>query len=141
MREWVLKIYVYSLSYYFVLFHKALLLKLSSNICEKSFRYLRHFLPFFFFVYFHWKITCQLGKVNKKVKTESQQLNWRSIFVLWVSTSLFVYSLKRPISYCCRISTILCMIFEKRLFIKVRCRPWFTKYAHDKPLFPFQNNE
>ena len=58
------------------------------------------------------------------------------VWVSWVSTSPLVYYLKRPINYCCRICTILCMIFKKRLFIEVLCRPLFTKYAHCKPLFP-----
>ena len=49
-----------------------------------------------------------------------------------VSTSCFVYSLKRLMNYCCRICTISCMIFKNR--------PLFTKYEHCKPLFPFQKN-
>ena len=53
-----------------------------------------------------------------------------------VSTSL----LKRPINYCCRICTILCMVFKKRLFIAALCRPLFKKYPHCSPLFPFENN-
>ena len=57
-----------------------------------------------------------------------------------VSTSPFVYSLKRPINYFFRIFTILCMIFKKRPFIEALCKPLFTKCAHCKPLFPFQNN-
>ena len=32
------------------------------------------------------------------------------------------------------------MIFKERLFIETLCRPLFTKYAHYKPLFQFQNN-
>ena len=31
-------------------------------------------------------------------------------------------------------------LFKKDLFIEALCRPLFTKYAHCKPLFPFQNN-
>ena len=61
---------------------------------------------------------------------------WGSPF----SMSFLVYSLKPPINYSCRICTILCMILKKRLFIEALCRPLFTKYAHFKPLFPFQNN-
>ena len=30
---------------------------------------------------------------------------------------------------------------QKCLFIEAICRPLFTKYAHPKPLYPFQNNE
>ena len=51
-----------------------------------------------------------------------------------------IYSLKRPINYCCWIWTILCKIFKKRLFIEALCRPLFTKYAYCKSLFSFQNN-
>ena len=57
-----------------------------------------------------------------------------------LSMSSLVHSLKRPINYCCRICTILCMILKKLLFIEALCRPLFTKYAHCKPLFQFQNN-
>ena len=55
-------------------------------------------------------------------------------------TSFNVPPIKQPINYCCRFCTILCMVFKKRLFIEVLCRPLFTKYAHCRPLFPFQNN-
>ena len=66
---------------------------------------------------------------------------WVLVFgVSRVSTSPLVYSLKRPINYCCNICTIFCMIFKKRLFIEALCRPLFMKYACCKPLFPFQNN-
>ena len=61
---------------------------------------------------------------------------WGSRF----SMSSLVYSLKRPINFCCRICTILCMILKKRLFIEALCGPLLRKYAHFKPLFPFQNN-
>ena len=33
------------------------------------------------------------------------------------------------------------MIFKTRLFIEALCKPLFTKHAHCKPLFPFQNIE
>ena len=52
--------------------------------------------------------------------------------------SPFVYSLKRPTNYCCKMCTILCMIFKNRLFMKALCRPLFTKYANCKPLFSFE---
>ena len=51
-----------------------------------------------------------------------------------------VYSLKRQINCCCRICGILRMIFKKRPFIEALCKLLFTKYAHCKPLLPFQNN-
>ena len=102
--------------------------------------------PNFSFASFHWKITWYLGKINKKVKTE--RVGWRRreltlsphVWGLRVSTCPLVYCLKQPINYCCRIFTILCMIFKKHLFIVALCSPIFIKYAHCKPLFPFQNN-
>ena len=81
----------------------------------------------FSFVCFQWKITWYLGKVNKKVKTESQQLNWRSALLFMVQHPPLVTPLKRPIPYCCRICTILCMIIKRRLFIEMICKPLFTK--------------
>ena len=97
----------------------------------------------FYFVYFHWKATWHLGKINKKVKTERVN-NWTesqsSCLGSRVPTFPLVYSPKQPISYCCRIYTILSMIFKKRLFIEALCRALFTRYAPCKPLFPFQNN-
>ena len=51
-----------------------------------------------------------------------------------------IYSVKRPINYCCIICTTVCIIFKKRLFIEALCRPLFRKHAHCKPLFPCQNN-
>ena len=44
---------------------------------------------------------------------------WGSRF----SMSSLVYSLKRPINYCCRICTILCTILKKRQYIEALCRP------------------
>ena len=57
-----------------------------------------------------------------------------------VSMPSLSHYLKQPINYCCRVCAILCMILKKRLFIEALCRVLFTKYAHCKPLFPFQNN-
>ena len=48
--------------------------------------------------------------------------------------------LKCPLNYYCRLCTILCMIFKRLLFMQALCRPLFTKYAHCKPLLPFQSN-
>ena len=113
---------------------------------DKSTRKLLHALnafPNFAFVCFHWKIICHLGKVSKKVKTERVSNLIDAQFSCLGFTSFnvpFVYSLKRLINYCCKICTILCMIFKKLLFIEALCRPLFTKYAHCTPLFPFQNN-
>ena len=89
------------------------------------------------------KITWYLGKVYKKAKTErvGNGIDAQSFCLRFTSFNLpLLYSLKPLIIYCCRICTILCMIFKKRLFIEALCRPLFTKYAHCKPVFPFQNN-
>ena len=51
-----------------------------------------------------------------------------------------LYSLKRLINYCCKICTILCIIFKKCLFIEALCIPLFTKFTHCKPLFLFKNS-
>ena len=117
----------------------------------KSTQKFLHALKKFFdfsFVCFHCKKTSHFGKVNKKVKTERSAIKLRLSPRVWdsqVSTSsplphLPCYSLKRPINYCCRTSPILCMIFKICMFIKTLCRTLFTKYAHYKPLFPFENN-
>ena len=83
-------------------------------------------------------------QVNKKVKTKRRSATELTLSPrVWgsrVSTSPLVYSLKRPLKYCCRVCTILHMTFKKRLFIEGLCRPLFTKYAHFKILFVFQNN-
>ena len=72
-----------------------------------------------------------------------QCFNWQEVLSprVWgsrISTS----SLFTPWNeqYCCRICAILYMIFKKRVFTEALCRPLFTKQAHCKPLFPFQNN-
>ena len=106
--------------------------------------------PNFSFVCFHWEITWHLGKVKMNIKREREREREREPTIeltlsprVWgsrVSTSPLVYSLKQSINYCCRICTILCMIFEKRLFIEALWRPLVTKYALCKLLFPFQNN-
>ena len=112
--------------------------------CFKSTRKFLHELkafPNISFVCFHWKITWHLGKIKKKVKLRESAIELtRRVWGSRVSASPVVYSLKRPINYFCRICTTLCMIFKERLFIETLCRPLFTKYAHYKPLFQFQNN-
>ena len=105
------------------------------NLPNFFFHELKAFPNFSIFC-FHRKITWNLGKVNRKVKRLS---NWTDAQLTSFNVPL-AYSLKRPINYCCRICTILCIIFKTRLFIEALCRPWFIKYAHCKPLFPFQNN-
>ena len=97
---------VYHIISLFALFHEALLLKLSSNLREKSFTHFSNFLTILLFVFIE---------------------------------KYLIYSLKRPINYCCRISAILCNSKNVRS-IEALCRPLFTKYTHCKPLFPFQNN-
>ena len=83
-----------------------------------------------------WMFVYAFDLANKKTRNNKTD-RVRS----WIDTqSSLVHSLKRPINYCCRICTILCMILKKLLFIEALCRPLFTKYAHCKPLFQFQNN-
>ena len=99
--------------------------------------------PIFSFVCFHWKITGHLGKVNKKVEADrvNNGIDAQSSCLSFMSFSVaLVYSLKRPINYCCKICTILCTILKRCLFIEALCRSIFTKYAQCKPLLPFQNN-
>ena len=131
MREWLQKIFVYS-------YH---ILSLPISVLARLFLHVFKAFPNFSFVCFHWKIIWNLRKVNKKVNAEiAMELTLSPrVWGSRVSTSLLVYSLKRPINYCCRICTILC-IFKKRLLIEGLCRPLFTTYAHCKLLFPFQNN-
>ena len=83
-------------------------------------------------------------------RQSNSKLRWREsaveltlsprVFGSQVSRSHLIYSLRRPIDYCCRSCTILWMILKKNLFIEALCRLWFRKYAQCKPLFPFQSN-
>ena len=124
-----------------------LYLKVPNHVClevkyyplRKSMQNFLHGLkasPNFSFFCFHWKLTRHLGKVNKKVKRVSN----------WIDTQFTSFNVppcllpKTTDKLCCRICTIWCMIFKKLLFIEVLCRSLFTKYAHCKPLFPFQNS-
>ena len=102
------------------------------NVRKKFFHGIKAF-PNSPFLCFHWKIIWHLGKVKKKIKSVS---NWTDAHF----TSFNVPPCLLPINYCCWICTIWCMTFKKRLFTEVLCRPLFTKYAHCKPLFPFENN-
>ena len=96
---------------HFVLLHEALLLLrclfekyfqfAKSNLREKFFTYLRHFLTFILLVF-----------IAKSRESAIESTFSPCICVARVSTSPFVYSLKQPINYCCRICTILCMIFK-----------------------------
>ena len=62
------------------------------------------------------------------------------IYIYYWNTFQYVYSLKRPTNFYCRICTISCMIFKKNMFMEALCRSLFTKYVHCKPLLPFQIN-
>ena len=99
MQEWLQKIFVYSLSYYFFVYFffvwtfiswsssppllfnwlhfEVAYYPLLNIFCEKlrenSFTHLA--FPNFSFVCFHWKITWHIGKVNRKIKTERVN-NW-----------------------------------------------------------------
>ena len=74
-------------------------------------------------------------KISNWIDAYSLRLGFRS----FNSPLPLVYSIKRPIT-CCKICTILCMIFKKHLLIEMLWRSLFTKYAHCKQLFLFQNN-
>ena len=82
-----------------------------SNLRKNSFTHLKHFVT----VCFLKKLTCHLGKVNKNAQTERVS-NWidaqSSCWGSRVSTCSLFNSLKRLINYCCRICTILCIIFK-----------------------------
>ena len=110
-----------------------------SNLHENSFMNLRHFITFPLFAFIENNLTSQQSKQESQ-DWESQQFTLICVWGSRVWTSPIVYSLKRPINYCCRICTILRMIFKKSLFVEALCRPLFTKYAHCKPLFAFQKN-
>ena len=160
MREWLQKIFVYSVLHYFFVYFRFVstsfyFMKLSScvvwftnisnspnQIYAKSLHALKTF-PNFSFVWLHRKIIWHLDKVSKQVNRETAIDLALSpcVWGLRVSASPLVYSLKRTINYFCRICTNLCMIFKKRLPMEALCRPLFTNYAHCKPLFPFENNE
>ena len=108
-----------------------------SNLCKNSLIHLRYFQTFHLFV-------LHTGKVKEKVKTERIN-NWisaQSLHLRLMSfnvTSLH-FSLKQLINYCCcRVCTILWMIIKKCLSIEAFCGQLFMRYAHCKPLFPFQN--
>ena len=109
------------------------------NLRQNSFTNLRHFLTFPLFVFIENNLTSRQSKQESQ-DWESQQFTLIRVWGSRVSTFPIVYSLKRPISYCCRICTILRMIFKISLFVEALYRPLFTKYAHCKPLFTFQNN-
>ena len=80
---------------------------------------------------------------NRKLRLKESAVELTLSPCVWgsqVSTAPLIYFLKQLINYCCRICTILCMIFKKCLFIEALCWSLLRKYAHCKPLFPFQNN-
>ena len=101
MREWLQKIFVYSILHYFFVYFRFVstsfyFMKLSScvvwftnisnspnQIYAKSLHALKTF-PNFSFVWLHRKIIWHLDKVNKQVNTESQQLISRSVLVFEV---------------------------------------------------------
>ena len=81
------------------------------------------------FIYRFLKNNLSSRQSNRKVKAERESSVELTLSpCAWgskVSTSPLIYSLKRPINYCCRICTFLCMIFKKRLFIEALCRSLF----------------
>ena len=101
MREWLQKIFVYSVLHYFFVDYRFVstsfyFMKLSScvvwfanisnspnQIYAKSLHALKTF-PNVSFVWLHRKIIWHLDKVNKQVNTESQQLISRSVLVFVV---------------------------------------------------------
>ena len=167
MDKWLQKIFVYSLLYYFFVYFRFVstlfyLMKLSSSfivwltlrtvISKSSKSYPNHIyvlkwyilyclicFGFFECLYMHllWQRKQEITRMRElEVELTLSPRVWGSRF----SVSSLVYSVKRPINYCCRICTVLCTILKKRQFIEALWRPSFTKYAHCKPLFPFQNN-
>ena len=115
--------------YLFTLYH---IISLPIFVLSRLFLHAFKAFPNFSFVCFQWKIIWYLRKVNKlRLRESAMELTLGPH--VWGSRVLTV-----PL--CWRICTILWMIFKKRLLIEALCRSLFTKYAHCKPLFPFQNN-
>ena len=113
------------------------------NLRKNFFTHFLRYLLTFFSVCFHCKICWSLGKVNNTVKTERVNI-WIDAQSLCMGltdcNAPLVYFLKRLMNYCCRICTILCIIFKKLLLIEALCRLLFTKGAHCKPVLSFQSN-
>ena len=131
MCEWLHKIFVYSSYHFFAYFRFAstsfYFMKFSCSFVVQSYIYVLKWYIIHCVIYFRfiecWQ-TWHLGKVNKKVKTEKESaIDAESSCLGFTSFNVsLVYSLKRPINYCCRFCNILCMIFKKRLFIEVRLK-------------------
>ena len=164
--KWLQKIFVYSLLYYFFVYFRFVstlfyLMKLSSSfivwltlrtvISKSSKSYPNHIyvlkwyilyclIYFGFFECLYMHMIWQRKQARTRLKELEVELTLSPVWGSRFSMSSLVYSLKRLVIYCCRISTILCMILKKRMFIEALCRPLFTKYAHFKPFFSFQNN-
>ena len=98
-------------------------------------RYITYCLMYFWFIeclYIHlfWQVSGGNSEKNNLESRQSKQKKLRlresaveltlspRVWGSWVSTSPLVYSLKRPINYCCRICTTLCMTFKKCLFME-----------------------
>ena len=115
-----------------------------SNLRENSFTHLRYFLTFLLLVLLKNNLTSQQSTHESSEQRESA--NWIDAQSLCLGFTSFnaprppppplVYSLKQSINYCCRVCTILCMIFKKCLFIESLCRPSYTKYMHCNPITP-----
>ena len=98
--------------------------------------------PNFSFACFHWKITWHLRKVNKKVKGErvSNWIDAQSSCLGFTSFNLSLCLLSKTTDKLLLYNLYHFMYgIQKRLFIEAHFGPFFTKYAHCKPLFLSQN--